>query len=314
MSSPQHTTIAGTPSPTGLSAISQPPAQILEEMREGSSDEANDERAALLEKIALLDKKGQEKKARKKAQAERRMCEEKEQMAREEAERKAREEKKAHEDAVQKAREEAEKKAQEDVETTGREQARSFDLQAKRKAREESEKEAYERHAILLKERERKVREAAVLRTSSNSIISAYKSGDQDCGEGSSRKRARSTGSGSEVSSPVINKKRKQVSSVTPVLLFLAHPHSFLLSRSKSTTLKTTPTSTLSCKNVVPARIASENICVATSNPEAVEARLARPATSLNMVAAGYPRNKSNPRRSGSLPSLLISSPTTSGP
>ncbi|KAJ3978226.1 hypothetical protein F5890DRAFT_1560781 [Lentinula detonsa] len=60
-------------------------------------------------------------------------------------------------------------------------------------------------------ERERKVREAAVLRTSSNSIISAHKPGDQDCGEGSSRKRARSTGSGSEVSSPVINKKRKQI-------------------------------------------------------------------------------------------------------
>ncbi|KAJ3792585.1 hypothetical protein GGU11DRAFT_760644 [Lentinula aff. detonsa] len=202
MSSPQHTTVAGTP--TGLSAISQPPpeaAQILEVVREGSGDEEDDERAALLEKLALLDKQGQE---RKKAEAEKRIREEQEQMAREGAERKAREEeaKKAHEDAVQKARQEAEKKAREDSKMT-----------AKRKAREESEKEAYERHAILLKERERKVREAAVavLRTSPSSIICADTSDDQDGGEGPSRKRARSTGSGSEVSSPVINKKRKQI-------------------------------------------------------------------------------------------------------
>ncbi|KAJ3978747.1 hypothetical protein F5890DRAFT_1479092 [Lentinula detonsa] len=190
MSSPQHTTVAGTP--TGLSAISQPPpeaAQILEVVREGSGDEEDDERAALLEKLALLDKQGQE---RKKAEAEKRIREEQEQMAREGAERKAREEeaKKAHEDAVQKARQEAEKKAREDSKMTVREQARSFDLQAKRKAREESEKEAYERHAILLKERERKVREAAVavLRTSPSSIICADTSDDQDGGEGPSRK------------------------------------------------------------------------------------------------------------------------------
>ncbi|KAJ3791440.1 hypothetical protein GGU11DRAFT_751803, partial [Lentinula aff. detonsa] len=92
MSSIQHTAVAVTPGPTGLSVISQPPVKPAEifDVQSSDSEDEDEERAALLEKLALLDKQGKEKQARKKAEAEKKIHEEQVQKAREEAEKKAR--------------------------------------------------------------------------------------------------------------------------------------------------------------------------------------------------------------------------------
>ncbi|KAJ3791767.1 hypothetical protein GGU11DRAFT_761325, partial [Lentinula aff. detonsa] len=195
MSTSQHTSVAGTPPPAK-------PSHIDDEDMVGSGDEEEEEKAALLEKLALLEKQQKEKKARKKAEAERKAREEAEEKARE----KAREEK-AREEEARKAREEAEKKLREEEVKKA---------QAEEKAREDARVAARERHAAVRKERERKLREAAaaLVNPKPSSVISSFRPEDDDRGEGPSHKRSHSNGPGSNVPEVIITKKKRKASPI----------------------------------------------------------------------------------------------------
>ncbi|KAJ3792332.1 hypothetical protein GGU11DRAFT_760851 [Lentinula aff. detonsa] len=196
MSTLQHTSVAGTPPPAQ-------PSHIDDEDVVGSGDEEEQEKEALLEKLALLDKQQKEKKARRKAEAERK--------AREETEKKAPEEKaqeeKVQEDEERKAREEAEKKLREE----GVKKAQTEQI-----AREDAQAAAREGHAAARKERERKLCEAAaaVVKPKPSSVISSFRSEDNDRGEGPSHKRSHSNGPGLNVPEVIISKKKRKASPI----------------------------------------------------------------------------------------------------
>ncbi|KAJ3791373.1 hypothetical protein GGU11DRAFT_761654, partial [Lentinula aff. detonsa] len=88
--------------------------------------------------------------------------------------------------------------------------------QAEEKAREDARIAVRERHAAVRKERERKLREAAaaVVHPKPSSVISSFRSEDDDRGEGPSHKRSHSNGPGLNVPDVIINKKKRKASPI----------------------------------------------------------------------------------------------------